>query len=74
MHEVLAGDMVAGASKSTVNTIILPNINKPPVAFRHLRTFGSLGREDPVMKVHEVNVVTYFANILYRLMRVLCVL
>ena len=65
MLGLLVDDMVAGARKSKVNTIILSNINKSPVALWHLRTFGSLGREDSVMKVQIVEVVTYFANILY---------
>ena len=69
MHEVLADDMVAGAWKSTVNTIILSNISKSPLAFWHLKTFGNLGGEDPVMKVHKVDVVTYFTNIPYGLMK-----
>ena len=65
MLGLLFDDMVAGARKSKVNTIILSNINKSPVALWHLRTFGSLGREDSVMKVQIVEEVTYFADILY---------
>ena len=75
MLGLLFDDMVAGARKRLVNTIILPNINKSPVALWHLQTFGSLGREDSVMKVQTLEVVTYFADILYWLMKAsLCAL
>ena len=75
MQGVLVDTMVAGAWKSTVNPIILPHIKKSPVALWHLQTFGSLGREDSAMKVQTVEVVTYFANILYWLMKAsICVL